>query len=494
MIFEYHENLRSLDQTVSDVASQQPNSLFVRDVSRTDAEISHTYGEANLLINHLARQLISESSPVVGVMLSTSYECICLIYAVMRAGKDVVLIDPDWGEHAQRSIARALGLSIVVADGAVTGVLSELQCQLDWRRTDGMPVPAEAAAGARIIIFTSGTTSKPKGIVLSQNAMIAAYRIGQRCLGVHQGTRVGCFYRVSGLGILGMHFLFPMLFGGSATILPMYAYSSGSRFWSSVRELGINFLYIVPPIANYLVKETAPLAHPFVIEELMCVAGSARLDPDIQRQFQRNFAPLANVYGLSECGFAFLFGHRQGPLFDNSVGSAVGLELKIADINGSPVTAPGVQGRLHVKTKSMFEGYLHNDALTHSVVNNGWLDTQDIAFFDVNGCVNIIGRVDNTIKKAGNLFHLVECEEALTALDCVVEAACVKVPCDIYGEDYVAIVRPKAVAEVFAYDEYLARTLGVARAPKYVVFTRDELPRNGAGKYDKNGLLKLAVQ
>ncbi|MCW8199119.1 hypothetical protein D8B23_11950 [Verminephrobacter aporrectodeae subsp. tuberculatae] len=63
-------------------------------------------------------------------------------------------------------------------------------------------------------------------------------------------------------------------------------------------------------------------------------AGSARLDPEIQRQFQDRFAPLTNIYGLSECGFAFLFGQRRGDRFDNSVGPAVGLELRLLDAHG----------------------------------------------------------------------------------------------------------------------------------------------------------------
>lgn len=114
-------------------------------------------------------------------------------------------------------------------------------------------------------------------------------------------------------------------------LLPLHCWADSEGFWECVERFGISFLYLVPPVVNHMVKEGTPPPRRLPLQRLLCVAGSARLDADLQAAFQRDYAALANIYGLSECGFAFLFGKRRGDAFDNSVGPAVGLELKLTD-------------------------------------------------------------------------------------------------------------------------------------------------------------------
>ncbi|MGN2261120.1 AMP-binding protein, partial [Pseudomonas aeruginosa] len=133
-----------------------------------------------------------------------------------------------------------------------------------------------------MILFTSGTTGQPKGIELSQQAMLHAYRIGRDCLGIGEHTRSGCFYRISGLGILGINFLFPLLYGGSAVLLPLHCWADSEGFWEYVERFGISFLYLVPPVVNHMVKEGSPPPRRLPLQRLLCVAGSARLDADLQ--------------------------------------------------------------------------------------------------------------------------------------------------------------------------------------------------------------------
>ncbi|MEO9386665.1 class I adenylate-forming enzyme family protein [Chromobacterium phragmitis] len=483
----------SLDQAVALTAARSPDKCFVLDASRPGAETSHSYRQANELIDSLAGQLSALPRQAVGVLLSTRYECLCLIYAVIRSGRDVVLLDPEWGLAAKNAVIREMGLRHLLSAEPCVDDLSELCVPLDFDRpADGFAADEALSARSRVVVFTSGTTSKPKGIELSQAAMLYAYRLGGQCLGLGPHTRSGCFYRVSGLGILGIHFLFPILHGGSTVILPQFAYFDVAAFWQLVKQWQVNFLYIVPPIANYIVKEGQALEQPFGADQLLCVAGSARLDAEIQRRFQQAFAPLANIYGLSECGFAFLFGHFDGRRYTHSVGPAVGLQLKLTGEDGLPVTEPMRQGRLHVKTASLFEGYVNNPGLTAAVVSDGWLDTRDLAYFDADGCCYIVGRCDGTINKGGNLFHLVECDELLLNHEQVIEACSLKVDCELYGEDYIAFARVKPEQGAAGLQDFLSRELGVARAPRQVVLCPGELPRNGAGKYDRKGLLALA--
>ncbi|WP_134400001.1 ANL family adenylate-forming protein, partial [Pseudomonas aeruginosa] len=190
------------------------------------------------------------------------------------------------------------------------------------------------------------------------------------------------------------------------------------------------------------------------------------------------------------CGFAFLFGKRRGDAFDNSVGPAVGLELKLTDPDGRPLEGSGERGRLWVRTPSLFSGYVNRPDLTAQVLEDGWLNTQDLAYFDEDRCVHVLGRCDGTINKGGNLFHLNECERALNGLDEVIDVCCLKVDCPLYGEDYVAVIHTAPQVE-FAFLPWLQQQLGTLRAPQRVVLSHQALPLNGAGKHDRRALAAL---
>ncbi|WP_258153152.1 MULTISPECIES: fatty acid--CoA ligase family protein [unclassified Pseudomonas] len=478
----------SLDSTLRHLGSADPRRPFLIDAREPERPLEYTWGDADRQVDALAEQIAAHAYRSVGVLLDNSYRNLCLIYAVMRAGKHLVLIVPEWGEAAKQAIVDEMRLEALASEHPLEGALAGLRLALDFERRATRRL--DRAAHSHMILFTSGTTGQPKGIELSQQAMLHAYRIGRDCLGIGEHTRSGCFYRISGLGILGINFLFPLLYGGSAVLLPLHCWADSEGFWECVERFGISFLYLVPPVVNHMVKEGSPPPRRLPLQRLLCVAGSARLDADLQAAFQRDYAALANIYGLSECGFAFLFGKRRGDAFDNSVGPAVGLELKLTDPDGRPLEGSGERGRLWVRTPSLFSGYVNRPDLTAQVLEDGWLNTQDLAYFDEDRCVHVLGRCDGTINKGGNLFHLNECERALNGLDEVIDVCCLKVDCPLYGEDYVAVIHTAPQVE-FAFLPWLQQQLGTLRAPQRVVLSHQALPLNGAGKHDRRALAAL---
>ena len=480
----------TLDATLRRKALSTPQQTVLIDALDPASPIEYSWKETNTRVDTLARQFAALPGRGIGVMLDNSYYCICLIYGVIRSGKDLILIDPEWGITARQAIIDEMGLQTLVSAVPLQDASAALQFVPDFSARSVEPFDAEAANASRMIIFTSGTTGKPKGIILSQQAMVNAYAIGQRCLNIGEHTRAGCFYRVSGLGILGINVLFPLLYGGSVVLLPQHCWYDSSQFWSCVEQFSISFLYMVPPIVNFMVKEGVPPATPYTLSRLLCVAGSARLDAGLQEGVQRDYAPLANIYGLSECGFAFLFGRLNGGRFDNTVGPAVGLSLRLTDEQGQVIERPGTRGRLWVKTPSLFSGYVNQPALTAQVVQDGWLDTQDIAYFDEQGGFYVLGRADGTVNKGGNLFHLNECEQLLNTRDDVVDVCCLKVPCEVYGEDYVAVIQgdPAQTRDLLPW---LQQHLGTYRAPRSVFCLSEKLPLNGAGKHDRRAIAEL---
>ncbi|MDC9605578.1 ANL family adenylate-forming protein [Xenorhabdus griffiniae] len=483
----------TLDTTLRKKALSSPQQSLLIDALKPESAIEYRWKETNMLVDALAWQFADLPGKGIGVILDNSYNCLCMIYGVIRSGKDLVLIDPEWGITAKQAIIDEMVLQILVSAVPIQDEFATLQFIPDFSFDSVEMFDEHAAANSRMIIFTSGTTGKPKGIVLSQQAMVSAYAIGQRCLKIGEHTRAGCFYRVSGLGILGINFLFPLLYGGSVVLLPQHCWSDCIQFWSLVERFNISFLYMVPPIVNFMVKEGVPLTVPFPLSRLLCVSGSARLDAGLQDEFQRNFAPLANIYGLSECGFAFLFGRLNRNRFDNTVGPAVGLTLRLTDEQGHEITQPGFRGRLWVKTPSLFSGYVNQPELTAQMVHDGWLDTQDIAYFDEQGGFYVLGRVDGTVNKGGNLFHLNECEQLLNTRSDVIDVCCLKVHCDIYGEDYIAVIQGELGQESVLLI-WLQQHLGISRAPRSVFCLNKKLPLNGAGKHDRCAITELITQ
>lgn len=185
------------------------------------------------------------------------------------------------GEAAKQAIVDEMRLEALASEHPLEGALAGLRLALDFERSATRRL--DRAAHSHMILFTSGTTGQPKGIELSQQAMLHAYRIGRDCLGIGEHTRSGCFYRISGLGILGINFLFPLLYGGSAVLLPLHCWADSEGFWECVERFGISFLYLVPPVVNHMVKEGSPPPRRLPLQRLLCVAGSARLTPTCRR-------------------------------------------------------------------------------------------------------------------------------------------------------------------------------------------------------------------
>lgn len=482
--------VQSLDGYVKYWASCRPEKTFIEDAARPGGT-AMSFSKANANIDDYARSIARIDGTTIGLALTSSIEAVCLFYAILRAGKNVVLLDPRWGDQV-------MATAIEVADiAAVVGRAAADHARLQPLRVDlatgagGVEARRRPSKKARIIVFSSGTTTSPKAIVLTQKAMLYAYEVGRQCLDVTEEHRVGCFYRASGLGILGINFLFPHTFGASVVLLPEYVYLDCAGFWECIEDHDVTYIYMVPPIAHHLVR-TSESGRSYSKGNVLCLAASACLEPEVQEVFQERFAPLANIYGLSECGFAFLFGQKRDGKFTNAVGIPRGIEVRLWS-GGKIVREPNVNGILHVRTGSMFEGYLKNPKQTGDVLREEWLNSKDVAYYDDTGAVHLVGRSDDALNKGGNLFYLSEAEEFLRGSTMVLEAACTKVPCRLYGEDYVAVVRLKADGDLRQLRTSMAEKLGALRAPKHIVATSAYLPKNASGKYDGPGLRRLAA-
>jgi len=468
-----------------------PEKIFLRKISASE-ENYISYKTAKQKIIQLSNSLSAALKTTnIGLILHSDIETILFFYSILHAGKNVIIIDPCWGSSTIETVLNTADINEVISSQAVQNYLIKARLvNIESEETIYEKTSDHSAYEGKIIVFTSGTTSDPKGVVLSQAGLLYAYQLGIKCLDIDNHASSGCFYRISGLGILGINFLFMHTIGGTGNILPEFGYFNEKELRKYVEKYKINFLYLVPPIVNYLIHNYSDLAHSW----LSCVLGvssAAKLDREKQMEYQARFGQLVNIYGLTECGFAFLFGEKKEGDYTNSVGKARGLQLKILDESSNEITSAYKQGRLYVKTKSVFDGYYKNKEKTQEILKDGWLDTKDIAYFDPNNAVYLVGRSDDTINKGGNLFHLSEAEEIFQKIPGVIDACGLKVKCPFYDEDYIICLYSKSVVSKDDIAIFSEKNLGKARVPKKVICFDGELPRNGAGKYDRKQLEKM---
>jgi long-chain acyl-CoA synthetase len=478
-------------------AQRNQSRLMIIDLQDDGFRKEVSYHDAVLKIAEWSLKIECLDSTRIGLILENNVNTILLFYAILKAKKDVVLIDPEWGVGTIRNVVLSAEIKICLAAkidshiGIVCPIFNADAVSNLFFRKSNLYTNVVHPEG-KILIFTSGTTSSPKGIILTQAALLYAYKVGKESLRLDESIRSACLYRISGLGILGINFLFPHSMGGTTVIFPPYSYHDFNELWIRIKEEGISLIYLVPPIINYIIGNHDLSTFQYN-PNILCLSGAAKLDVSIQNKFQAFLAPLANIYGLSECGFAFLFGDKiANDCYSNSVGYPIGIEIKIMD-NDSDIKNINQVGMLYVKTDSVFEGYLSNPKATLEVLKDGWLKTNDLGYLNESGAVYLVGRVDDTINKGGNLFHLAETEEFIRTLPDVSEVVCIKVPCDIYGEDYVAVVRPKPLCDLEkmpkAISDLCREHLGRARSPRTIYLHENALAKNGAGKYQKNSIL-----
>jgi carnitine-CoA ligase len=335
------------------------------------------------------------------------------------------------------------------------------------------------------ILFTSGTTARPKGVMHThahmvwtgeQTAMIARYRPGERSL-----TPLPCFHvNAQSLSVLG-----PMTAGSTLVLIEGF---SASRFWEQVRHHQANVIPMLPALMRPLLRQP-PRPDDKDHRIRIAIYGINCAEREKAAFAERFKVELLNGYGLTEAltiaASAPIYGKRKWP----SVGpAAIGRECKIVDDNGNEV-APRQIGELLVKGipgRTIMLGYYKNPEATQDTLRDGWLRTGDNFWADEEGYLYFVDRKKDIIKRGGENVSASEVELALMEHPGIKECAVIAVPDPIKDEAVKAFVvlQPDASlteADIIAHCEGL---LAKFKGPQFVEI-RDELPKTPVGKVEK---------
>ncbi|MFI8368392.1 long-chain fatty acid--CoA ligase [Streptomyces sp. NPDC085466] len=428
----------------------------------------------------------------VGVMLPNLTEFPALYYGALRAGAVVVPMNPllkarEIAHYLQDSGARLLFVFDAVAEEAAKGaeggetvVIPVAPGALTDLLADH-PEPVTASVGGgqdtAVILYTSGTTGKPKGAELSHDNIARNTELCARDLFDLRPEDVvlGCLPLFHTFGqTCGMNTAVSV--GARLTLLPRFEPQAAL---DALADGGVTVFLGVPTMFGALLaaRHRAPDAHD-VSGLRLCASGGSSLPVEVLHGFEKAFgSPVLEGYGLSETSPVATFNHPDRPRKAGTVGTPLrGVEVRLdAEKDGI--------GEVCVRGHNVMKGYWNRPDATAEALVDGWLHTGDLGRVDEDGYLSIVDRKKDLIIRGGYNVYPREIEEVLYEHPDVAEAAVIGLPHAELGEEVGAAVALHEGATATPDDlrDFVRAQVAAYKYPR-VVWLLDALPKGATGK------------
>jgi fatty-acyl-CoA synthase len=347
--------------------------------------------------------------------------------------------------------------------------------------------PASDAEAGLLILYTSGTTGRPKAALLSHRALIARMTLLRMDLRIEPEDTYLAWSPMFHMGGTE-HTLSSLMFGASVTILDGF---DAARIADVLARRRIGWLLLVPATIEPLLAELAARATP--IRGVKVVGCMADLVPGdtIAAITERLAAPFLNSFGATETGLGPASAGLLAPGVPVQLAKQQSTlyELRLVRPDGSDA-AIGEAGEAWVRGPTLFSGYFNDPEATARDLRDGWYRMGDLLRRNPDGTLEYVGRVKYLIKSGGENIYPAEIERVLLADQRVADAAVVRKPDARWGEVPVAFVAPRDPSlRPDDIDALCRRELAGYKRPREIRFvTLDELPRNATGKIQREVL------
>ena len=342
------------------------------------------------------------------------------------------------------------------------------------------------------MIYTGGTTGKPKGVVLSHQSMqwnaintILSWNLSEEDVTINYMP----MFHTGGLNALSLPLL---MIGGTVVIGDQYA---GEKVVNSINRYKCTIILLVPTMYHSLIQSDEFQASEFPSMKIF-LSGAAPCPMQVYEAFQKKGLAFKEGYGLTEAGPNNFFIHpEEAQVKRGSVGKPMQFNaIKLAKEDGLEAKENEV-GELLIKGKHSFSHYWNNELATMETKKGGWVYTGDLAKKDEEGFYYIVGRKKDMIITGGENVYPLEIEHWLAAHPAVDEVAVIGIPDEKWGEVVTAFIVQKHphLLDEKELRAYCEKKLGRYKIPKKFIQV-EELPKTHVGKIDKKKLKELSKQ
>ncbi|KAL8232570.1 hypothetical protein R6Q57_002348 [Mikania cordata] len=471
-----------------------------------------THSLLDHLIEHAANSLVAagvKPYDVVALTFPNTIEYVIMFLAVIRVrataaplnqaytadefefylsdSESKLLITGNDGNESAESAASKIGIRHVKAtlNDVESGIhLSSVpeSCS-DSSAGDIVNDPSDVA----LFLHTSGTTSRPKGVPLSQlnlassvNNIKSVYKLTES----DSTVIVLPLFHVHGL-LAG---LLSSLGAGAAVTLPAAGRFSATTFWSDMNKYNATWYTAVPTIHQIILDRHLTKPEPEYPHLRFIRSCSASLAPIILARLEDAFnAPVLEAYAMTEATHLMASNPlpENGPHVPGSVGKPVGQEMAILDENGVEQKA-GANGEVCIRGPNVTSGYKNNPEANKSAFLFGWFHTGDIGYLDSDGYLHLVGRIKELINRGGEKISPIEVDAVLLSHPDVAQAVCFGVPDDKYGEEINCAVIPREGSDLDEEEvlKFCKKNLAAFKVPKRVFIT-DSVPKTATGKIQR---------
>ena len=492
---------------------------------------SKTYGELNAAINAFASGLENmgiKKGDHIALLLGNSPYYIIGMYGAARLGATVIPVNPIYTPEE---------IGYILNDGDVKAVImldllvplfeklhvrlpkveSYIVCETPDGKEKAKELPVEQFSiypklkaftsvlmqgsynyngpelkddDVAVILYTSGTTGKPKGAMLTHRNLYRNAKDVADFLKMNESDRVVATLPMFHVFCLTVALNAPLMNGATVIIVPRF---SPQTIFDVVKKHEATVFAGVPTMYNFLLQYEGGKVEDFQSLRL-CISGGASMPVALLKNFEKKFnVIISEGYGLSEASPVTCFNPLDRPRKAGSIGTnIVNVENKVVNELGEEVPN-GQVGELIVRGPNVMKGYYNMPEETAHAIRDGWLYTGDMAKTDEDGYFYIVDRKKDMIIVGGYNVYPREVEEVLYNHPDVVEVAVVGVPDANFGEAVKCFVVSKNDVTQQELIEYCQQSLAKYKVPSSIEFL-EELPKNTTGKILRRALKeKLSV-
>lgn len=340
-----------------------------------------------------------------------------------------------------------------------------------------------------MMLYTSGTTGKPKGVLLSYRNLLSKAEHIREAHQLDRKDTVLCvlpWFHINGLVIT---LITPILSDGRIVIAGKF---SVSRFWDDIETYQATWFSGVPTMYSHLLARGIPKEKKKTSLRFARSASSP-LPVAVLEEFEKACGvPVIESYGITE-GASQITTNPMPPGVrkPGSVGLPYGNQIRIVNEKLEDLPA-GCSGEVLIRGENVTRGYYRKQEETKDAFSGEWFHSGDLGYLDADGYLYLNGRIKELINRAGEKFSPREVDEALYRMEAVELAAAVGVPDAVYGEEVAAFIKVREGRRLTEQEvkDWCAGQLAAYKVPRKVFFV-DELPKGGNGKIQRLKLLDL---